>query len=138
MAINMKKTLMAGAAALTLGGGMLVQSAPAQAQFYYGGGYGGYYARPVATGYYGRGYGYGYGHPYRYGYRRYNNGGAVAAGVIGGLALGALAANAARPAYYGGYPAYRTVGYAPGCYVTRERRVNRFGELVVRRVRVCG
>lgn len=133
MAINMKKTLVAGAAALTIGGGMVASSAPAQAQFFYGGG--GYYGTAVPVGYYGRPhYGYGYGYPHRY--RSYNRG-AVAAGLVGGLALGAIAANAARPAYYGGYPAYRAVSYAPGCYVTRERRVNRFGELVVRRVRVC-
>jgi hypothetical protein len=50
-----------------------------------------------------RGRGYGYGYPGYYGYRR-NNGAAVAAGVIGGLALGAVIAGAAAapppPAYY--------------------------------------
>ena len=43
------------------------------------------------------------------GWRYRNNGGAVAAGVIGGLAIGALAASAARPAY--AYPSY---GYGYG------------------------
>ena len=59
-------------------------------------------------------------------------GGAVAAGLIGGLALGALAAHAARPAY--AYPArtrYRD------CFVERRRVVTRGGRVVVRRVRSC-
>src|SRR5687767_8120483 len=54
--------------------------------------------------------------PYaRYGYyRRPNYGGAVAAGVVGGLALGALAAS--RPVY--AYPAYGPiVVYGPDCHV---------------------
>ena len=63
-----------------------------------------------------RRYGYGYGYPGYYGYRR-NNGAAVAAGVIGGLALGAAIAGAASapppPAYYA--PGYVAGGYgAPG------------------------
>lgn len=64
------------------------------------GGYGGY-GRGYAPGYYARGPGYG---P-RYGYRNCgwggcnnNNGPAVAAGVIGGLMLGAAAASAANAA----------------------------------------
>lgn len=59
-----------------------------------------------------RRYGYGYGPRYGYGYRR-NDGAAVAAGVIGGLALGAVIAGAASapppvayapPAAYGPPP----------------------------------
>jgi hypothetical protein len=46
---------------------------------------------------------------YRYGYRGGWGGGAVAAGVVGGLVLGGLAAAAARPAY--AYP--YGYGYAP-------------------------
>lgn len=95
------------------------------------------------------------------------NGGAVAAGVIGGLALGALAATAARPAYaypsYGYYPSssyygsgyyggyardyYAPVGvggsyygaYDPGptCFWTRRRVAVDPYTVVVRRVRVC-
>ena len=129
----LKTSIMAGVAALTLGGAMATAPAPAQAQwggYYpgyggyapaYGGSYGrpyGYYRRP---GYYGRPYGY-YGRPY---YRRRNNGAAVAAGVIGGLALGALAAQAARPAYYS------------TCYVQPQRAVNRYGRVSYRNVRVC-
>jgi hypothetical protein len=77
----------------------------------YGGGYGGgYYYAPrrhyAPRAYYGGGYGYG--RPYyvrRDGYygRPHVNGGAVAAGVIGGLALGAIAA---QPYGYYGPPAY--------------------------------
>ena len=62
-------------------------------------------------------------------------GGAVAAGVLGGLALGAVAANSYP--YYGGYgygPAY---AYGPGgCYLQRERVWDGFGWRI-RRVRVC-
>jgi hypothetical protein len=128
-----RKSLMVGIAALTMGGAVATTSTPAQAQFYhrqapayYGGGYYpggyGYYGRPVGYGYYGRGYGYH--RPYVY-HRRRNNGGAVAAGVIGGLALGAIAAQAARPAYY------RT------CYTQPQRAVNRHGRVFIRNVRVC-
>ncbi|WP_246776693.1 hypothetical protein [Microvirga sp. VF16] len=92
---------------------------------YYGGARYGYYGR---RGYYGGRYGYGY--PYGY-YRRPNYGGAVAAGVIGGLALGAIASAAANP-YYG--PAY----YAPPrCAFERRRVVNPYGRVVVRRIRTC-
>ena len=79
-----KKTILAGLAALTMGAGVAATTTSAEAQVVYGRGYrgyhGGYGYRPA---YYGPRYGY-------YGYRRYN-GGAVAAGVVGGLALGALA-----------------------------------------------
>jgi len=135
-----KKALAAGVAALTFGGAMAASTAPAQAQFayswggpayygyapaYYGGHYGGYYGPRVVSSYhYGRPY---YGHPYRY---RRSNGGAVAAGLIGGLALGALAASAARP-YYAA-PAYSD------CYIERQRVRDRYGRLFIRRVRVCG
>lgn len=88
---------------------------------YYGGYrpayYGGYYPR--------------YGYPY---YRqRRSNSGAVAAGLIGGLALGAIAANVARPAYY--YPA-TTV--ATSCWIERRRTYTRRGRVVIRQVEVCG
>jgi hypothetical protein len=82
--------------------------------------YGGY--RPAYYGY--RRYGY---YPYRpYYYHRGYGGGAVAAGFLGGLALGALA----NP-YYHGY-------YAPGaCVVERRRVVNHYGHHVWRRVEIC-
>jgi hypothetical protein len=98
---------------------------------YYGprygyGGWGGY-----RRAYWGPRYGY-YGGYYPY-YRRYDNGGAVAAGLIGGLALGAIASAAANPYYY--RPAY----YDPArtCFMERRRIVNRYGRVVVRRVQTC-
>ena len=98
--------------------------------------------------------------------RSRGRGAAVAAGIIGGLALGALAASAARPAYaapaysYGGYyPSYgyNTVTYGHGggyyapvsgyygadyydepvCYWTKRRFAVDPYTTVVRRVRVC-
>ena len=115
-----KKFIAGGLAALTLAAGLGAAPAPAEAGY--------------------RGYGYGYsGRVYHR--DRPNYGGAVAAGVIGGLALGALAATAARPAYGYGAPAYGyaepSYGYGPECFVERRRRVNRFGEVVVRDVEVC-
>jgi hypothetical protein len=109
----------------------------------YRGGYrGGYYGGGYRGGYRGAYYG-----PGRYGYRRGwrgDAGGAVAAGLIGGLALGAIAsapyygapapADGYSPAYYGGAHygrAYRD------CHLERRVRYNRFGERIVRRVRVC-
>lgn len=83
-------------------------------------------------------------------------GGRIAAGVLGGLAAGAILGGAFGPRYYGpgygyygpgygyyggGYaPAYYG-GYAPyyggGCYVRRERFWDGYGWRV-RRVQVCG
>ena len=73
-----------------------------------------------------------------------HRGGAVAAGVIGGLAAGARLGSAiARPGYYGyGYgpgpyyaagPAY---GYGPPCVWRRQRVWDGYG-WIIRRVRVC-
>jgi hypothetical protein len=131
-----KKALAVGLTALTIGGSFAVSTPSAEAQPYYGRHYGpgpgyhrGYGYRPAYGGYYGPRYRYGYrGYPY---YRR-NNGAAVAAGVVGGLALGALAANAGRPVYY-----QRPVRYGD-CWTERRRAYNRYGDLVIRRVRVCG
>jgi hypothetical protein len=54
-----------------------------------------------------------------------------APGFAGGVIVGsALAA----PYYYGGPYAY---DYGPDCYIRRQVHVNRFGEEVIRRVRVC-
>ena len=59
-------------------------------------------------------------------WRRGHAGGAIAAGVIGGLALGAIAASAAQP---------RVVG---SCYTVRRTVWDDFrGHYVTRRVRVC-
>ena len=72
---------------------------------------------------------------YRRHHHRGGNGGAVAAGVVGGLALGALAAGAyASPGY--AEPVY---GYGPGprdCYFTTQRAWDGYG-WVRERVRVC-
>ena len=77
---------------------------------------------------------------YRHHSGGWNTGAGVAAGVVGGLALGALATGGygygyGYPAYgYGAYPAYG--GYYGGCYITRERVFDGYGWRI-RRVRVC-
>lgn len=110
-----KKINVAAIAAATLAGTIMISTAPAEAQY--------------------RGYGRAY-HGPAYGYRPYrrNYGGAVAAGVVGGLALGALAASSARPAYAAPTYVYED---APVCRTIVDRRVNGWGEVVVRRTRVC-
>ena len=136
MALGLKlKTLtMAGVAALTLGGGMLAATAPAEARpwrYHRGGFYGGpgFYRphyRPAFYGY--------------HGYRRpYYGGGAVAAGLIGGLALGSIAAASSAYAspYYVAAPAYPAYGYGPTCTVTRTKFVDDWGRVVVRKTKVC-
>lgn len=86
---------------------------------------------------------YGYGGYYG-GYRRYNPGPALAAGLVGGLALGAIAAGSSP--YYGagyGYPAYGApVYYQPPayygrCYWTNRRVYDAWGYAHLRRVQVC-
>ena len=75
---------------------------------------------------------------------RGHRGGAVAAGVIGGLAAGALFAGAYGPygygygygPYYGGYYAPAYYDYGPGCVIRRERVWDGYGWRI-RRVRVC-
>jgi len=86
--------------------------------------------------------------------RHGGNGGAIAAGIIGGLALGALAAGAARadtrsyyaPSYarpvyaghgYSGY-GYAQQSYYNSCYRTDQPAYNRHGHFVgYRRVTIC-
>jgi hypothetical protein len=80
------------------------------------------------SGYWGPRYGWGGGY-----YRGYDNGGAVAAGLIGGLALGAVINAATRPAYYAP-PVYRAYN---NCFFERRRVVTRNGNAVIRRVRTC-
>ena len=115
---KVKKVLVAGLCAATLGGGFVsMTTTPAEAQY--------------------RGYSRGYHHPgyaYRH-HRRSNRGAAVAAGVVGGLALGALAAGAARPAYAA--PAYAAPVYGGDCYEVRRRYVDAWGRTLVRRETVC-
>src|SRR5215204_4611883 len=131
---KIKTVTMAGLAALTLGGCMLAVSAPAEAGYrgaYYGGP--GFYRPYYRPAYYG---GY-YGRPY---YRPRYGGGAVAAGLIGGLALGALATSSAYAApYYAGprYVATPGYGYGSACTITKTRFVDDWGRVVVRKTKVC-
>jgi hypothetical protein len=67
------------------------------------------------------------------------NGGAVAAGVVGGLAVGAIIGSQANRGYYGG-PGYYESGYQPvygGCHVERQQFEDGYGRIRTRRVRVC-
>jgi hypothetical protein len=67
------------------------------------------------------------------------NGGAVAAGVIGGLAAGAIIGSAASRNYYSG-PAYvdgPAYVVTPSCHTERREIVDAYGNYRVRRVRVC-
>jgi hypothetical protein len=69
------------------------------------------------------------------------NGGAIAAGVVGGLAVGAIIGSQAnRGGYYGGGPGYYEQGYAPvysNCRTEREQVVDQYGRYHTRRIRVC-
>jgi hypothetical protein len=107
-----KKALVGALAAATLGGAVMTSSTEAYA-----------WHRGYAHGYYGA--------PY-YRHRRSGRGAAVAAGVLGGLALGALAAGAARPAY----AAPIAPGYGP-CYEVRRRYIDDWGRTIIRRETVC-
>jgi hypothetical protein len=66
----------------------------------------------------------------------WNNGGAFAAGAAVGLLGGALLT---APAYgYGYAPGYYAPAYyGPACYWSRQRWVDAWGYVHVRRVRVC-
>ncbi len=128
-----KRVLTAWLAALTLGSSVLA-TLPAQAGESTGRWRDGSYATPY--GIVRPDYGYGYRPHYRR-HHRNNVGGAVAAGVIGGLALGALAA---RPAYsYPAYPGYYGTSYydAPSCYTVSRRFMDAWGRTIVRREEVC-
>jgi hypothetical protein len=62
----------------------------------------------------------------------YDNGGAAAAGLIGGLALGAAIANSQQPHYYYAQPAYG------GCWFERRAVYDQWGNFIGRRrVRIC-
>lgn len=79
-------------------------------------------------------------------------GGAAALGVLGGLAVGGAIASSNNNGYYPGKPVYtappppppvyverrpRTVYVDSECYVRRRRYVDDFGDVVIRRERVC-
>ncbi|QFR31680.1 hypothetical protein [Ancylobacter sp. TS-1] len=86
-------------------------------------------AVPADAGWRGRG-GPGWGGPgwggpgHYYGPRRNNNGAAIAAGIIGGLAVGALAATAAN-------------NYRPRCWTETRTVYNSWGQPYYRDVEVC-
>lgn len=63
------------------------------------------------------------------------DGGAVAAGVIGGLAVGAIVGSQINR-NDNGYR-HRTRAYARECYIERRDYEDRYGRLHVRNVRVC-
>ena len=68
------------------------------------------------------------------------NGGAIAAGVVGGLAVGAIIGSQANRGYYAGGPGYYEQGYAPvynNCRTEREQVVDQYGRYHTRRIRVC-
>ena len=67
------------------------------------------------------------------------DGGAIAAGVIGGLAVGAIIGSQANRGYYGG-PGYYESGYQPSyreCHMERQQVEDGYGNVRIRRVRVC-
>lgn len=101
-------------AALALAGATLLTAVPASAHGWNRPGWGG------------PGWGApGWGPRYYYGPRHNNNGAAVAAGIIGGLAVGALAANAANNYY------------RPRCWTETQTVYNRWGQPYYRDVEVC-
>ena len=138
-----KKALVGGFAAAALVGGVAVSSTSAQAQVYYGSGwgYGSGLTVGVGSGYYPSSYRYRDG---RY-YRRQDNTGAAIAGLVGGLAVGALAAQAYQPyyaqpysyypstTYYGGYGG----GYAQNCWIERKRLKTNSGKPLYQDRTVC-
>jgi hypothetical protein len=68
-----------------------------------------------------------------------HDGGAIAAGVIGGLAVGAIIGSQANRGYYNG-PGYYESGYQPvytNCRTEREQVVDEYGRYHTRRIRVC-
>jgi hypothetical protein len=68
-----------------------------------------------------------------------HDGGAVAAGVIGGLAVGAIIGSQANRGYYNG-PGYYEPGYQPvytNCRTVRRRYLDEYGRYHTRRIRVC-
>ena len=64
-----------------------------------------------------------------WGYHHRGYGGAVAAGVIGGLAVGAMIASSR--------PAYAEPVHTSDCYIVKRRFVNEYGDVIVRREQVC-
>jgi hypothetical protein len=70
------------------------------------------------------------------------NGGAIAAGVVGGLAVGAIVGSQANRNYYGGptyvdQPAYAVDPGYRQCHTERQEVSDSYGNIRLRRVRVC-
>jgi len=68
------------------------------------------------------------------------NGGALAAGIVGGLAVGAIIGSQSGGGYYNNGPGYYESGYQPGyggCHIERQRVVDQYGNYRMRRIRVC-
>lgn len=66
------------------------------------------------------------------------NGGAIAAGVVGGLAVGAIVGSQANRNYYGGPSYVDQPAYAAGyCHIERREISDGYGNIRIRRVRVC-
>jgi hypothetical protein len=70
------------------------------------------------------------------------DGGAIAAGVIGGLAVGAIVGSQANRNYYSGpsyvdQPAYVADPGYRRCHMERQEFEDSYGNLRVRRIRVC-
>ena len=71
-------------------------------------------------------------------------GGAVALGALGGLAVGGAIASA-NNGYYPGQPVYRAPprrvyveeDVGPVCHFERRRTIDAYGDVFIRRVRVC-
>lgn len=122
----LKSSRAAFAAAILASASMAVPSAAQAGWRPHHGYYGHGYHRPAYYGGYGHHPGsYGYGHPYGYPVykKRRSNKGAIAAALIGGIALGAILAGSQR-------------GYARSC-VAKQRAYNAYGRPYIRRVRVC-
>src|ERR1019366_1223534 len=69
-----------------------------------------------------------------------HGGGGFGPGFVGGLAAGAVIGGGYYGGgYYGGPYAYGggPYAYGGGCYIERQVVINRFGQRVIRRVRVC-
>ncbi len=118
MLSRLKKTAVVALSALTLAAPVAMTATPAAAQGWRGGWHGGgwgWRGGGWRGGYWGGGWGWG---------------GPAVAGLIGGLALGSLAASAAAP-YYG----YGNYG---GCYLQSQPIYNGWGQFIgYRPIRVC-
>ena len=65
--------------------------------------------------------------------------GAMAAGIVGGLAVGAMIGSQSNRGYYNG-PGYYESGYQPvygACHIERQQVVDQYGNYRMRRIRVC-